>query len=522
MGDWKNELARIKTSLIINKMMKKVTSAQQKKGQHVSASSLSPVIGKQGRIPAFGTMFTPPVSPAGSLKKKIVLSEDFSFSGILTKIEEFKPPDIWVLRGEELDYSGNKNGRILTVRLGIDFGTAYTKVAYNIADKVYFVKWHGVRNTTEAASFFLPCEMSATEDKTFVLGRHSEQSEVLNNLKRPFLRDKPGEADSFAPIIIFVAWVFRYVRAWIYKEHENIISGRKIVYQVNFGKPSSGFSWQNDDKYKKIVKSAWRLSQLKYKDFTMQTAGNLLGQNIDENIGLDQLSLIPEFAAQVAGYAQSNQREDGLHMAFDIGAGTIDVSLFNLYGHPEEGEKIPIFSSEVQPLGTHFLMERRICSSGMQIKWNNQHTSMSTDTFADCFNCDFNKIRACDDKFTEDVKLVLKSNLHFTRWRRYPLSPAWNNGLRTFIFGGGVHCKLYTNAIQDAFNEMHIKLLNMKHTYFDQNDKEMLKNSNRLSVAYGLTFDRDVIGKIEEQDKNPDIVPEPERLPPSWEDIYSK
>ena len=29
-------------------------------------------------------------------------------------------------------------------------------------------------------------------------------------------------------------------------------------------------------------------------------------------------------------------------------------------------------------------------------------------------------------------------------------------------------------------------------------------------------------GKIEEQDKNPDIVPGLERLPPIWEDIYSK
>ena len=519
MDERLKKLAEIKNNLICKEILKKNPPGQKvaPHSPHTSKFSASERQHRNVEFPA-----NKKLHKDGSENKRRI-PNDFYFPGMLTRVEEFKQPDDWVSCGKILDYLGNKNGRTLSIRLGLDFGTVYAKVAYKLADKVFFVKWNGIRNTNGDESFFLPCEMSETENKTIVLGRYSEQSNVFNNLKEPFLKDNPGE--NFSLIIIFIAWIFRYVRAWIYKEHKDIIAERKIVYQINFGKPSNKFSWKHDDIYKKIVTSAWYLSQLNEKDYTVQNAEHIFKQNIiSRNISLEQFDLIPEFAAQIAGYAQSPQRVDGLHMFFDIGGGTIDVSLFNIYRHPEREEIIPIFSCEVSPLGTHFLMQQRIANivnNRKQIVWSAHHASMSSDAFANHFGCDPHAIRRCDDKFSKDIMFVLTRNIHITKCSRYPLAPEWRNGLRTFMSGGGKRCELYQNAIQEVFKEKQLRLFNMKDQYFDyfsREDNELRKNSHRLSVAYGLTFDPNIIGKIEFPD---DVAPLKESTPRDRDDIYT-
>lgn len=68
-----------------------------------------------------------------------------------------------------------------------------------------------------------------------------------------------------------------------------------------------------------------------------------------------QSRLFPEFVAQVAVYARSPQRQDGLHLLVDCGAGTLDIATFNVGRQPGTNEDIyPILQSEVAPLGRTF------------------------------------------------------------------------------------------------------------------------------------------------------------------------
>ena len=438
----------------------------------------------------------------------IELKQVFAFSGALTHAKDFKLPDSWVSCGKSLDYlSDNQNGRTLMIRLGIDFGTAYTKVAYHIADKVHFVQWVGIRKTASPDSFFLPGEMSITSNDAVVLGRHPEQSNILNNLKKPFLDDSPGRSSDFAPIIIFVAWIFRYARAWIYRNHEATISKRKLAYQINFGKPSSKSSWQYDKEYKRIIYSAWILSQYNDENISIQNAEMIFRKNIDQIEGLD-LELVPEFAAQITGYTQSPQRENDLHMFFDIGAGTIDVSLFNLTPFPIEGERFFVLTSDVKPFGTHFLMQQRIKNTNEKTIWTDHHSSMSHEDFARHFSLSLQEIIECDASFVKNVQQVLYYNLHYTREKRYRISPKWQDGVRTFVAGGGSRCALYTLALQNAFDKMQVKRIPMNASCFDREIGLGHEYSQRLSVAYGLTFDAGVIGTIIPPDNIPDTKPE--------------
>lgn len=84
-----------------------------------------------------------------------------------------------------LQPNNNQGGRILTVRIGIDFGTAYTKMAISVAQKIFFVDWDGVRLSEQR--YLLPGELSIGETGTVWLGRKKESADVLNNLKLPFL-----------------------------------------------------------------------------------------------------------------------------------------------------------------------------------------------------------------------------------------------------------------------------------------------------------------------------------------------
>jgi hypothetical protein len=194
-------------------------------------------------------------------------------------------------------------------------------------------------------------------------------------------------------------------------------------------------------------------------------------------------------------------------MFFDIGAGTIDVSLFNLTPFPIEGERFFVLTSDVKPLGTHFLMQQRIKNKNEQTIWTDHHSSMSQEDFAHHFSLSLQEIEECDASFVENIQSVLYKNLRYTREKRYHTSPAWQDGVRTFIAGGGSRCALYSSALQRAFDAMQVKCLPMNASYFDHDIGLSHECSHRLSVAYGLTFNAGVIGTIIPPDHIPDAKP---------------
>jgi hypothetical protein len=309
------------------------------------------------------------------------------------------------------------------------------------------------------------------ENESIVLGNCPTKTKILDNLKTIFLGNTPGNTDDFAPVIVFVAWIFRYTRDWIYQKDKGLIDGRKIVYQVNFGKPSSQASWDYDDKYIKIVNSAWELSQLEDTDFTLKTAKEFYRGNFHfNNLRLDQLSLIPEFAAHITGYMQSPQYQNDPHMVFDVGAGTIDVAFFSLFKTQNDQVDVAILASDVKPLGTQFLE------------------------------------RAQTDKretnFISEVSQILISNFFKAKEKvDFENYPKWDEKLRTFKSGGGARIQSYEKALNQFFDSdvVKLKLNDMKDQsqYFDKvtrADKvELSENSHRLSVAYGLTFDNSLV-----------------------------
>lgn len=78
---------------------------------------------------------------------------------------EFRSPDSWVALGVKTTL--HSSGRIFIARMGIDFGTAFTKASIGYGEDIFIVDWAGIKNGAE--KFTLPGEFSVLPDGSCVV-----------------------------------------------------------------------------------------------------------------------------------------------------------------------------------------------------------------------------------------------------------------------------------------------------------------------------------------------------------------
>lgn len=141
----------------------------------------------------------------------------------LSRELEFKDPESWVADGAALQAPEGGKGRVLPVRIGVDFGTAYTKIAIRVADKVFFVPWSGTRNSD--VPYLLPGELCRLENDSLSLGRSASAAEVRSDLKLPFLSAQTSTPEQQIAAMAFLALAIRYARAWLYRTQGALVGG---------------------------------------------------------------------------------------------------------------------------------------------------------------------------------------------------------------------------------------------------------------------------------------------------------
>jgi len=416
----------------------------------------------------------------------------------LARDREFRMPDDWVTAGSELQPPGGGRGRALSVRIGIDFGTAYTKVAIRAADSVFFVTWDGLR--TSDAPHFLPGELSRMSGGETWLGRAGDAEEIRSDLKLPFVARAARSPEQLAATIAYLAWVMRYSRAWLYRYQEALVRDRRLAWEINLGCPTNSWAAREiRSSYEEIGKRAWQLSQSNGVISWPDARAMLLSSDASyESIGLDGLKLMPEFIAQIAGYVKSPQARQGLHVLMDVGAGTVDIATFNfgpIRGTDEN--RYSIFASDVLPLGTHFLRQARVTGLGIeQLPWDDLQIVPDEVAVAENLRIEVARVRQIDDAFANCVTGALWKILNYTRERRYWKAPEWREGLPAFLSGGGSECVVYARSLERAFANEGVPLRRTAFPLLQEINGAQEGTFHRLSVAYGLTFDADSIGEI--------------------------
>lgn len=423
----------------------------------------------------------------------------------------FTTPE-WIAAGQSLQHpEAEPGGRgAMPVRLGIDLGTAFTKVVIKAGERHVPVDWsHVTGHQIPIDRHIMPGLVARADDGNFGWG-HAESAELHGNLKLPVL-EETGDLACPVATIAFLALVIRYARAWLYTQSEvgRALKGRDLRWELSLGCPTRPHEKEHIVvRLRRVAQAAWAIAaEPEVREDDIIAAWDLATGQPDAPC--DGLvcgpHVVPEFQAQIAGYLASSQARTGLHALIDIGAGTVDVAAFNLVIRDQVNPPtIPIFGCTVQPLGTHYLNARRHAQCGLDATWDDTSAVAESEAFAAMHGIEPGPVVALDKDFALDVAERIFRVLDATRTNNTgdPGSPAWKNGLGVFITGGGASCGVYRCAAKNAEERLRGGIVPPGGFRFIELDPHGGQNTlpsecaGRLSVALGLTEDPESIGWI--------------------------
>lgn len=417
----------------------------------------------------------------------------------------FLLPEPWV--GHSASHMLHKTvtafGQPIDVVIGVDFGTSFTKVAVGLKDIIVPVDWAGVSLHPER--FLLPSEFTELEDGTLVLGLDPSADPACHHqyLKQPFLRADVSPKFR-AQAAAFLALVLRYVFAWIYRSHRQLLVGQQVRWMFNLGVPSDGLEVGAIElTYRQLATVAWAMGIGK-EPIRLSDAEALCQQKASGQLPPGLIAppaIIPEFVAQLASYVQSPQRTPGLHALVDVGGGTLDVVTFNV--HRSQGEDVfPFFVPRVLTLGTQMVNHNRLEGHEQRVDLSKLPDELSHlltyKDFADRTGLPPGHVFARDELLFREVQQKTKSVLQQTKARRYRHAPEWREGLRVFLTGGGAQVAEYRNSIEKGIKDVAQRVNPMP---LPQHPRVAgfggsLAEYQRISVACGLALDEFSLGQI--------------------------
>lgn len=406
--------------------------------------------------------------------------------------------------------------------MGLDFGTAFTKVIVGDNTTHYAIPFDTVAEGLNP--YLLPCVLSVDDEGYYRAGDIENPSEQFSNLKMQLL---DGEADHecLTKIATFLAVVIEHTRNWLLTNHSSQFIDRLPDWNINVGLPTDTFHDETlKDFYHKAVALAWNIS-LSDELVTLELAERIfqdpecterlpdcLGNELEYPLHPDKIGLFPEFAAQITGYVSSPMRQPDLHALVDIGAGTIDITIFNVTENTSEGTQLyPIFTKGVLNLGVAYLFRNRVESSGYTGEWILDETADAPDNIetAEQLGVDISTLESFDVVIGKEIRKEFVGQLRHTKNKRYRNSPKWKSGVPLFLCGGGARLDFY----RDLFDEIEESILQypIRQVRLPMPEQLIASGLNdndvdRLSVAYGLSFGALDIGQIRPEDEVDDDV----------------
>lgn len=431
----------------------------------------------------------------------------------------------WSDAGRSLQHPEHRGERSIpmAVRAGVDFGTAFTKVAIRAGVDLVPVEWSAVTgDDSETGRYVVPGFVVRAPDGEFCW-RHLTEADIRGNLKLPVI-EMAGTDECPITTVAYLALVIRYARAFLYRNAEigRKLVGRSLRWELNIGCPTEPHENPKVvDVFRRIARTAWLLAaEDRLVEQDVLAAWSLADCAIDLEA---EPGVMPEFVAQIAGYLGSPQVKEGLHALIDIGAATLDVATFNVVLRNDRASppRIPIFFSAVRPLGTHFLRHNRHSRLGLDLSWNDAAPVESPDDFGQRNGKPLGEVVKVDEEFAGQVVRCIVGVIDGTRInaRGDPSSPAWREGLPIFVTGGGANCVLYRQAIEAVQRELRVRVGNSS-THFrlielnpSSGNARRIEAGDRLTVALGLTEDAENIARVvPHRDIEPITYGTPERV----------
>jgi len=377
-------------------------------------------------------------------------------------------------------------GRDADFFIGLDFGTAFTKVAIGIEDTSYVLKL----STTDGLQ---PSTIFIASDGRCSL-RQKTDYDVYIDLKLPILTKNAAEED-YGLVIAFLALIFIECRQWYSTSHLTDLSPD---WFVNAGLPTQSYEDERlKAEYSKLIKAAWALSYCEVVSYQAAIVlfRSISGKYVPEYAYFDdeQINCFPEFVAQITGYVRSPKRRMHSHLIADVGAGTLDVSLFTV--KENSGDWLfRVHDRSVETLGADFLNKHR--GSHIKAVKNVETYKFTTrDTLANSLKISLEKLISVDEPFRVKV-----NDSYATRVRALgvPASKILEN-IVIFVCGGGSSDYLYSKAMEPIEDYYPTEIVQIPKPDRLMSDFNLDEDYHRYSVAYGLSHDHYDIGACIQQ-----------------------
>lgn len=379
--------------------------------------------------------------------------------------------------------------------IGLDFGTAFTKVVVGDVTYAYAVPFdeHG---------YLLPSQLHI--DKHGNCSTNKDNCvETISDLKLPIILSQVFNAQLYA-VITFLALVMSRCRAWV--NNSQVFGRQPIRWLLNAGLPAASYDdVKLTDLYKKLMQTAWSLSYS--NSINLNVAQQLwhadLVSLVPKGIYLpvSHFALFPEFIAQIVGYVQSPSRRKFSHLLVDVGAGTLDVAFFTV--RYEDGEWVfYTYGQRVQPLGVEMLYRHRLMMLGSDAKLDNAALPSSA-KFMYRFSLSRKKLNKIDDAFMNSVSRCIFDTLKDSdqNYLGGAVGP-FAEKITTFLCGGGASISNYSEVFKFTPDRYPLEMYKLPVPSRLMTKGIGTNLYHRLSVAYGLSYDAFNIGQVRKQQRD--------------------
>lgn len=427
---------------------------------------------------------------------------------------------------------GCSGEQVCDIVIGFDFGTSSTKVVIrtpNQANRTFAVPFGDYAH--DSCAYLLPTLLWILQDGTFSLAASADAIQIRDIKYHMIHQDASENEDSWACGVAYIALALRKIRSWFIQTHGRAYQDQRLEWQVNIGLPSADYA-DHDlcQKYMRMLKAAWVLSLLSHPPtyssshdaFERACSGHdenqaFVGQSHED--GAD-LSIIPEVAAEVVGYARSHRRREGLHLLIDAGASTLDICGFIL--HQVDGDDCyRLLTADVQQLGGLILTRKRnqliqyaIAQHGIELLENSDLVNTAPPDSEAHLPTSQELHRAVaegDEDFGALCRRMTWKTIVSLKQKRDPNSRHWRSMLPVFVAGGASQMKLYHGAFnrvsKEAAKQYGFDGLNIMTVEKPEPLEGDIHNDeyHRLAVAWGLSYPGIDIGEITRPDEIDDV-----------------
>ena len=281
---------------------------------------------------------------------------------------DFKPR-----RSAEAPFQDKRN---LEIYIGIDFGTTFSKVSFQIGDKEGTTKY-SIRfgHSGGEEDYCLPSVLGYDpKAQCLVFTQHPEQEESLSpvryfkysmiekgvprddaDLNGGWTRNDPQRICS----AFYLGHLLRMVKTEILNHKAVKNRYKDIRWYVNMGVPISDFAAKPKPIYDEALNVAWQLSELSELEGScrIDVLDEFYSKWISHLTWNDRLNTVPELYAEIIMFLQAKTTDSGFYGVIDIGGGTVDLAIFkkriDLYKREPE---IYCVAQAVCPLGYEMYM----------------------------------------------------------------------------------------------------------------------------------------------------------------------